>query len=167
MIPVLQLTKKLTVCPHAREVDGIRLRHYAGPQDIETWLDLRRRAFAREKVGIGNWTVYDFHREFLTKPWWRPETMWLAEAQPLLLPFTVVGTVTLARRGDEPDAKPVVHWLFVAPAHRRRGIGHLLLATLEAAVWDSGERQIWLETHAAWREALRLYESLGYEPAGA
>ncbi len=162
---VQQLTKKLSARPDQPLVTGLRLRPYAGIQDIESWLDLRRRAFAKQKVGIGNWEAVDFEREFLQKPWWRPECMWFAELQPLLLPLRVVGTVTLARRGYPPHDMPVVHWLAVLPGHRKRGIGRLLIATLEAAVWDAGERQIWLETHQAWAEAGRLYQSLGYEPA--
>jgi GNAT superfamily N-acetyltransferase len=93
--------------------------------------------------------------------------MWIAEEQPLLMPVHVVGTVTLARRGNAPDDKPVVHWLAVLPGHRKRGIGRILMATLEAAVWDAGERQIWLETHQAWAEAGRLYQALGYVPVGS
>jgi GNAT superfamily N-acetyltransferase len=166
MAIVLQMTRLLTHRPTLAEVPGVRLRNYAGPDDIEVWLDVRRRAFARQKVGISGWDAADFHREFLSKPWWCPGSMWLAETDPLLLPAKTVGTVTLARRGDAPHDKPVVHWLCVAPGHRLRGVGRLLMATLESAVWDSGERQVWLETHSAWIEALRLYESLGYEPVG-
>lgn len=162
MAIILQLTKRLSERPEAMESVGVELRHYAAADDIETWLDLRRRAFARQKVGIDNWDAADFEREFLNKPWWRPERMWLADA--LLGPAKVVGTVTLARRGEPPAGKPVVHWLCVLPGYRRRGVGRLLLRTLETAVWDSGERQIWLETHSAWREAFELYRSLGYEP---
>lgn len=164
MAEILQLTKRLTERPIAEEVVGVSLRNYAGRSDIAIWRDLRQRAFARQKVGIGAWDVADFEREFLAKPWWQPEAMWLAEAELLLLPSEVVGTVTLARRGDAPDAKPVVHWLCVLPRFRRRGIGRLLITTLESAAWDAGERQIWLETHSAWREALELYQALGYEP---
>ena len=83
----------------------------------------------------------------------------------LLMPTTTVGSVTLARRGDPPHDKPVVHWLLVLPGYRRRGIGQLLTATLEAAVWDAGGRQVWLETHAGWADAVRLYTRLGYRPA--
>jgi len=90
--------------------------------------------------------------------------MWLAEAQPLLMPTTLVGAVTLAQRSAPTGDKPVVHWLCVLPGYRRRGVGRLLLAALEAAVWDAGGRQIWLETHTAWVEALQLYQALGYEP---
>jgi GNAT superfamily N-acetyltransferase len=158
------MTKQLAQQPILPELPGIRLRNYAGPQDVETWLDVRRRSFARQKVSISDWDASDFEREFLSKPWWQPEAMWLAEARPLLMPPKVVGTVTLARRGETPLDKPVVHWLCVVPSYRRRGIGRLLLSTVESAVWEAGQRQIWLETHSAWSEALRLYETLGYRP---
>jgi len=159
---ILQLTKTLHERPQLPDVPSIRLRHYAGPQDVPTWLELRSRAFGRQRVGIANWDAGDFRREFLDKPWWHPERMWFAEAQPLLMPITPVGTITLARRGEGPDGKPVVHWLSVLPSYRRRGIGRLLLAALETAAWDAGERQLWLETHSGWAEAGKLYESLGW-----
>ncbi len=162
---VQQLTKKLSSRPDPPPVAGVRLRNFTGVQDIEIWLELRRRAFARQRVGIGVWDAADFEREFLHKPWWRPECMWFAETQELLPCGEVVGTVTLARRGIPPRDKPVVHWLAVAPRYRKRGVGKLLMSTLEAAVWDEGGRQVWLETHQAWAEAARLYASLGYEPS--
>ena len=164
MPAVQQLTKKLTARPLVTPLADIQLRHYAGVRDIEDWLELRRRAFARQKVTVGAWTADDFRREFLQKPWWRPQAMWLAESQRLLLPTEVVGSVTLARRGEPPTDKPVVHWMMVLPRYRRLGIARLMLSTLETAVWDAGERQIWLETHEAWEEAARLYRSRGYQP---
>jgi GNAT superfamily N-acetyltransferase len=165
MAAVLQLTKKIIQRPTLPEVAGVHLRHFVGTADVEPWLELRRRAFARQKLGVRDWNAEDFAQEFLRKPWWQPEAMWLAEAQPLLMPTELVGSVTLARRGDAVDGKPVVHWLCVLPGYRRRGIGRLLLAALEAAVWDAGERQVWLETHEAWSEAARLYAASGYRPA--
>jgi mycothiol synthase len=160
MASVRQLTRKLTSRPEPRAVEGVRLRHFAGPTDIAVWLELRNRAFARQKLGVGSWSIADFEREFLAKPWWRPERMWFAQtAEDRSM---VVGTVTLARRGLEPQDKPVVHWLAVLPRYRGRGIGGLLMDTLEAVVWDAGERQVWLETHEAWTEAGRLYAGRGY-----
>lgn len=164
MLTVIQLTRRLTERPPLPDLGDVRLRHYEGPQDIPTWLELRRRAFARQALGVRDWDVDDFEREFLHKSWWHPRAMWFAETQPLLLPVTAVGTVALARRGDAPHAKHVVHWLAVLPSFRRRRIGRLLMSALEAAVWDAGVRQIWLETHAQWTEAARLYEGLGYVP---
>ena len=167
MVSILQLTREPDQRPTITDVPGLEMRHFAGPADIEVWLDLRRRAFARQKLGVGDWQKSDFEREFLTKSWWRPQAMWFAEARPPARPPAAIATVTLARRGSGPDARPVVHWLAVLPAYRRRGIGRLLVSTLEAAVWDEGGRQVWLETHTAWTEAARLYESLGYRPAEA
>lgn len=161
---VLQLTRRLTERPSIPAVAGIRLRHFEGPDDIGNWLELRRRAFARQKLGVGNWDQEDFKREFLEKPWWQPAAMWFAVAEP---GDAVVATITLARRGVGPTAKPVVHWLAVAPGFRRRGIGKLLVANLEATAWDANERQIWLETHESWVEAGHLYEALGYRACGA
>jgi GNAT superfamily N-acetyltransferase len=165
MTAILQLTRRLTDPPIVAEIDGIRLRHYAGPEDIAVWLDLRRRAFARQRIGVGDWDARDFAREFLEKPWWRPECMWFAETNATAGDSQAIGTITLARRGAAPDDKPAIHWLAVVPGFRRRGIGRLLVSIVEAAVWNAGERQIWLETHSGWQEAARLYSELGYSPA--
>ena len=166
MPAVLQLTRRLDARPVSPAVSGVRLRHFAGTADVEIWLDLRRRSFARQKLGVRDWDASDFAREFLDKDWWHAEAMRFAELQRLpLAPYSAVGTVTLARRGNAADAKPVVHWLAVLPGYRGRGIGRLLMTTLEAAVWDAGGRQVWLETHSQWAEAARLYQVLGYRPA--
>jgi GNAT superfamily N-acetyltransferase len=164
MSTILQLTRKLLERPAAPVVGDVRLRHYRDSDDIGIWLELRRRAFSRQKTGVGNWDESDFEREFLHKSWWHQGAMWFAETHSSLSPPTAVGTVTLARRGDPPEGKPVVHWLAVLPSFRRRRIGRLLMTALEAAVWDAGGRQVWLETHSQWDEATRLYEALGYEP---
>jgi GNAT superfamily N-acetyltransferase len=164
VLSVVQLARRLPDRPLIVPVPGITLRPYGDPGDVERWLELRRRAFARQRLGVRDWQAADFAREFLEKPWWRPEHMWFAEARSEDEAAWPVGTVTLAQRDDGNHPRPVVHWLAVLPSHRRRGIGRLLISALEAAVWDAGGRQVWLETHAAWAEAARLYESLGYEP---
>ncbi len=165
MTPIVQLTHRLAEPPKLPEIAHVRLRNFAGPDDIPVWLDLRRRAFARQRVGVGDWDARDFAREFLQKPWWRHESMWFAETQRHPGEhYEPVGTVTLARRGSPPDDRPVIHWLAVAPGFRRRGLGRLLIATVESTVWNEGERQVWLETHSGWREAARLYAALGYDP---
>src|SRR5580704_13528603 len=130
MATVLQLTRKLAERPAIPVIADVRLRHYQGLGDIPIWLELRRRAFARQTAGVGNWDASDFEREFLQKTWWSGDCMWFAEVCPTLLPPTPVGTVTLARRGDPTDGKPAVHWLAVLPSFRRRRIGRLLMAAL-------------------------------------
>jgi GNAT superfamily N-acetyltransferase len=160
MTTILQMTRALFERPHVASAPNIRLRPFAGPADIDAWLELRSRAFARQKISVRQWTHDDFEREFLQKPWWKPEAMWLAVGSEE--PDRIVGSVTLAWRQLPPEGKPVVHWLMVTPSHQRRGIGRLLMAALETAVWDAGHRQVWLETHSAWREGTALYRSLGY-----
>jgi GNAT superfamily N-acetyltransferase len=158
---VQQLTKILVSRPDLPLLTGITLRNYCGPEDVETWIQLRRKAFARQRLGIGEWDQADFEREFLSKSWWNSSNMWFADDSSGIS----LGTICLARRQGRAGDRPVIHWLAVSPVARRRGIGRLLVSALEAAVWDAGERQIWLETHALWREASEFYRALGYRAA--
>src|SRR5690242_10582944 len=115
MADILHLRRQLDAPVPIEPPAGLRLRTYAGSHDVAAWLELRHRAFARARLGVRQWDESDFEREFLAKPWWRPEHVWFAEstARP-------VGTVTLALRGEGNAARPVVHWLAVLPAWRRR-----------------------------------------------
>jgi GNAT superfamily N-acetyltransferase len=160
MTTVLQMTKRLESAPEVTSVGGVALRAFR-PDDVAAWLALRDRAFARERVGVRAWAETDFRCEFQDRWWWRPQWMWLAENEERGL----VGSVTLAMRGEPEAAKPVVHWLMVAPRWRRRGVGRLLLSHLEQAAWEAGYREIWLETHARWKAAVEFYEALGYRAA--
>lgn len=156
---VLHLHRALTSNPAPQYLPGVALRHYQGPTDIEPWLRLRERAFARQPIGVGQWSTADFEREFVSKTWWSNERMWLAEAGREL-----IGAVALADRRSGEHIVPAVHWLLVDPRQRRRGVGRLLLSSLEAACWAAGHRKIWLETHAGWASALAFYQALGYRP---
>lgn len=162
---VVQLCHHLTGPIRPQPVAGVRLRNFSGAEDIDHWLDVRHRAFARLKLGVRRWDRGDFQRELLDKSWWQPRRLWLAEGRAMLGNWQPVGTVIWGQRGEGPAAKAVVHWLAVVPSWRRRGVGRLLVQTLEAACWEAGHRQVWLETHTAWESALRLYESLGYRRA--
>ncbi len=185
---VLQLVRQLDCRPLAAPVDGVELRHFGGPADIDLWLEIRRKAFARQKVGIRDWTRQEFAEEFLDKPWWKSELLWFAESvEPSadaaqaggnltrrrgdaeqrggIIAANAVGTATLGWRGAAESGTPVIHWLAVLPRYRRQGIGRLLVQHLEQIVWDAGRREIFLETHAGWTEALALYRALGYRDA--
>jgi GNAT superfamily N-acetyltransferase len=161
---VLHLQRTLQHPPQPAPVAGVTVRNYLGRQDIELWLALRNRAFAGERLGIRRWQVSDFESEFLAKAWWRPERLWLAESDHPDGGRQLVGTVALAMRVDGEAAVPVVHWLAVLPGWRRRGLGRLLVQTLEAYCWRHGYREVRLETHAQWQAAARFYQTLGYEP---
>jgi GNAT superfamily N-acetyltransferase len=162
MASVVQRKHLLTHRPGMVSASGVRLRTYEGDHDILGWLSLRERAFAREKLGVRQWDVADFHGEFLDRPWWRPDWMWFAEAMEVRLDGPI-GTVALALRQSAEGTVPVVHWLCVRPAWRRRGVGRLLMSTLEQAAWDAGYQEVALETHQAWRAAAACYDALGYQ----
>lgn len=55
--------------------------------------------------------------------------------------------------------------MYLSPTVRRQGLGRHLLQRLEAAIGAKGFEQIWLETATVLKEAVRLYESSGYQPA--
>lgn len=160
---VLQMSHPLAAEPVVEPVRGVTLRCFSGPDDIDAWLDIRHQAFAKQQIGVRRWSRADFEAEILDKWWFKPECLWIAEATSLLGSSpNPVGTVTMAMRGDRANARPAVHWLAVLPSWRRKGIGRLLLATLERAAWDAGHRAVLLETHSAWSSALHLYEAAGY-----
>jgi GNAT superfamily N-acetyltransferase len=98
------------------------------------------------------------------KPWWRAERSWVAVADTPSATQSVVGAVTLALREGAAQEMPVVHWLLVDPEWRRRGVGRLLLSYLEIAAWDDGWREVQLETHSGWVDAVAFYQSIGYAP---
>lgn len=52
--------------------------------------------------------------------------------------------------------------LYLAAAARGRGLGRLLLETVQQHARQAGYRQLYLETHSALVEAIRLYEKLGF-----
>ena len=150
---VLQMMRTLEVRPSLPTVEGVKLRSFSAPADVEAWLQLRQKAFADESPAPRPWTPADFEREVLSKPWYNPTGIWLVESTNL------IGSVILARRADN---RPAVNWLMVDPAERGRGIGGLLLAALELAVWEEGGREVVLETHAHWTRGVKFYRSRGY-----
>jgi GNAT superfamily N-acetyltransferase len=162
MKSVLHLRKTLAERPIFGGVVEIGVRQIVVPEDVPGWLALRGRAVAWLKPAVRAWRAEDFAAEMSGKPWWRKDWTWLAA--PIDLPGQLVGSVTLAVREGEAGEVLVAHWLLVDPRWRRRGIGRLLMAHLEQAAWDAGWREIQLETHANWADAVAFYQSMGFEP---
>jgi ribosomal protein S18 acetylase RimI-like enzyme len=50
----------------------------------------------------------------------------------------------------------------VSPAHQRRGLGHRLMARIEALARAQGKKQVRLYTNKAFDSNLKFYEKLGY-----
>jgi GNAT superfamily N-acetyltransferase len=158
---VLHLRKVLAERAALLGVAGIKVRSMKVPEDVAAWLKLRRRAVAWLKPAVRSWAVEDFGLEMTGKAWWRDEWTWIAMADAE--PARLIGSVTLAVREGMSAAVPVVHWLLVDPRWRRRGIGRMLMSRLEQAVWDAGWREVRLETHANWSEAVAFHQSMGFE----
>jgi GNAT superfamily N-acetyltransferase len=161
MPAVLHFRRQLFRPPDAVDVPGFSVRNIAIPADVAGWLVLRDRAMVDQSPRIRTWSAADFFSEMQSKSWWHTDRMWLAFAAELAAP---VGAVTLALREGADSTIPVVHWLLVDPAWRRRGVGRMLMAHLELAAWNDGWREIELETHAGWASAVAFYQSIGYAP---
>ena len=161
MSSVLHFCRQLFRPPDVGDVPGFSVRNITIPDDVAVWLTLRDRAKADQKPRIRTWSESDFFSEMQSKSWWRPERMWLAINEETASP---IGAVTLALREGAVATVPVVHWLLVDPAWRRRGVGRLLMSHLELAAWNDGWREIELETHAGWAAAVAFYQSMGYSP---
>jgi GNAT superfamily N-acetyltransferase len=154
------------------DTDAVTVRTYADSADVDRWLALQHRAFPRE---ARKWNHAEFVREFLSKPWWRPECLWLAEptegsrvSQQGLPPgdateCPLVGSVGLMPHPHEPGAA-CVHWLMVDPAWQRRGVGMQLLTYVESACHQFGYRELHAETLAQWQSAVRFYRAAGFRP---
>ncbi|WP_036481436.1 GNAT family N-acetyltransferase [Myxosarcina sp. GI1] len=55
--------------------------------------------------------------------------------------------------------------MYLLPEVRGRGLGKYLLRELETAIMRRNYAQIWLETATVLVEAVKLYQSFGYQPA--
>jgi putative acetyltransferase len=54
--------------------------------------------------------------------------------------------------------------MYLLPEIRGKGLGRHLLQLLEQAIALHGFEQIWIETSSKLKEAIKLYESSGYQP---
>jgi putative acetyltransferase len=55
--------------------------------------------------------------------------------------------------------------MYLLPAARGQGLGRYLLQALEQSIAAKGFEQIWIETASVLKEAVKLYESSGYQPS--
>ncbi|MFE1747781.1 GNAT family N-acetyltransferase [Coleofasciculus sp. H7-2] len=84
---------------------------------------------------------------------------WVIERQGQLVG---TGAYYPVKRGDKSVE---LRKMYLLPAVRGQGLGKYLLQQLENAIASRGFQAIWLETASVLKEAVKLYESSGYEPA--
>lgn len=161
-MPIIRYQRRLDQAPLVTPALEIRIRALRIGFDVDGWLALREKSLRHTAARGRAWTAADFRREFTSHRWFRPEHLWVAE--PLSNPgeLSLVGSVTLELRPNQGWA--VIHWLLVAPEHRRAGIASNLLRLAESTAWQLGCPTMSLETLATWREACAFYLSQGYTP---
>jgi putative acetyltransferase len=84
---------------------------------------------------------------------------WVVEQDGL-----VVGTAAyqpIARGNQAVEIRK----MYLLPTVRNQGLGRYLLQELEKAIAIKDYQEIWLETATILKEAVKLYELNGYEPA--
>jgi putative acetyltransferase len=91
--------------------------------------------------------------------WARGGEFWVVEQQQ-----RIVGTAAYypVARGENAVE---IRKMYLLPEARGQGLGRYLLQSLEQAIAKRGFQQIWLETASVLFEAVRLYESSGYQPS--
>ena len=73
---------------------------------------------------------------------------------------------TAAYRPIERGEQAVeIRKMYLLPAVRGQGLGRFLLGRLEGAIAARGFNEIWLETATSLKQAVRMYESSGYQLA--
>jgi len=79
-------------------------------------------------------------------------------------PEKVVGTAAYypVKRGEKAVE---IRKMYLLPEARGRGLGKYLLTQLEKTIAAKGFREIWIETASVLKEAVKLYESNGYQAA--
>jgi ribosomal protein S18 acetylase RimI-like enzyme len=121
-----------------------------------------------ERVGQ---LLHDFNREYDDPT---PEPAWLAERVARLI---AGGDTVVLVAGEAPDAVAVMRFreslwvsalecylaeLYVAPAHRGRGLGRALMEAVLRTARERGAAYIDLNTGETDTAARNLYESLGF-----
>lgn len=100
-----------------------------------------------------------------TPVWWvEPPLIAAAEGRPSVsqpIACLWLGSAIDQVRGDRHAH---IFLLYVAPEHRRRGVGAALMRQAEVWALERGDRQIGLHVFQSNQPALNLYAKLGYSP---
>jgi ribosomal protein S18 acetylase RimI-like enzyme len=139
-------------------IAGYRLR-CGSPLDRAAVVTFMERTYADVEATLPRGQIAATVDRYLSRetPLWWVDT----EADPPL----PVGVIWLGQATDQRNGllHPYLLMLYVAPAHRRRGIARALLAVVQNWAVGQGYRQISLQVFSQNRPAQALYASLGYQ----
>lgn len=156
---LLQMRRPLADLPPVREVDGVRLATYSGPDDDPELLRVNNAAFAWHPEQ-GGWTATEI-AERRAETWFDPAGLFLAfdDQSGALLGFhwTKVHSATLGE----------VYVVGVDPAAQGRGLGATLTLIglhhlAEKLTADGVEPDVMLYVEADNTAAVKTYERLGF-----
>lgn len=84
---------------------------------------------------------------------------WVIEQQGTIVGTGAYQPIARGQNGVE------IRKMYLLPEVRGQGLGKYLLAQLEIAIATKNYQEIWIETASVLKEAVKLYESQGYQPA--
>jgi putative acetyltransferase len=84
---------------------------------------------------------------------------WVVELDTVVVGTAAYQPIDRGRKAVE------IRKMYLLPEVRNRGLGRYLLQELEKAIAIKDYQEIWLETVTILKEAVKLYERNGYEPA--
>lgn len=108
------------------------------------------------------------HLTQTVEQYFSPQTplWWVEQLHPDGSISAPVGCLWLGNAIDQADGERTAHifLLYVAPEHRKQGIGSALVVRGEEWALQRGDRKISLQVFTNNQPALNLYQKLGYQP---
>lgn len=91
--------------------------------------------------------------------WKKGGEFWVVEQENQIVGTAAYHPISRGEKAVE------IRKMYLLPVVRRIGLGQHLLTQLETKIATRGFREIWIETVSVLQEAIKLYESNGYQPA--
>lgn len=139
---------------------GVVIRTELRPGDVGVLIHLHGWLYAEEcgyNHGFEGYVCKTFH-EFFQHYDREKDRFWLAEADG-----HIVGAIAIV--GHTPD-KAQLRWFILHPDFRGRGLGKTLLNEAVKFCREKGYRNVFLETTEDQKNAIRMYENVGFRKTG-